>query len=274
MPEGVEIRLFAEEISVRITGKPLIAIKILSGRYAKESIVGLRLFKQKLPLVIESVGVRGKFMWWQFKSTPKTKVMFLATTLGMAGGWTTFKTKYNRIKFTFGSEPATKLYLFDVRNFATVKVMTHDQFNAKLSKLGPDMFSREWTSSKFALSIKNISSAISTVLLSQKIVAGPGAYIIAEALYLAKIHPGTSASKLSPGEISRLFNTIRDVAARSYRANRTHISIYKLTDDISVINKFKFNIYKKKTDPLGNPVKSYRSGDRSIKWVPRIQKIK
>jgi len=271
MPEGVEIRLFAEEISVRITGKPLTAIKILSGRYAKESIVGLRSFKQKLPLVIESVGLRGKFMWWQFKSTP---VMFLATTLGMTGGWTTLETKYNRIKFTFGSEPATKLYLFDVRNFATIKVMTRDQFNAKLNKLGPDMFSRAWTRSKFALSIKNVSDTISTVLLSQKIVAGPGAYIIAEALYLAKIHPGTSAGRLSPSEVDRLFNAIRDVAARSYRANRTHISIYKLTDDISVINKFKFNIYGKKTDPLGNPIKSYRSGDRSIKWVPRVQKIK
>jgi formamidopyrimidine-DNA glycosylase len=271
MPEGVEVRLFAEEISELITGKRLTSIKILSGRYTKKLITGIAAFKKQLPLTVESVGVRGKYMWWQFKTSP---VIFLSATLGMTGAWTTLETKYNRVKFTFDGSSATDLYLFDVRNFATVKIIAADQFAAKINKLGPDMFSRAWTRDLFAANIKNITSGISSALLSQKVVAGPGAYIIAEALYLARVHPGIPANKLSSSEISRLFAAIRDVAKKSYRANRGHISIYKLTDDISVINKFKFNIYGKKIDPIGNPIKLYPAGKRNIKWVPQIQKIK
>ena len=271
MPEGVEVRLLAEEISELITGKRLISIKILSGRYTKKIITGVQAFKRGLPLTVESVGIRGKYMWWQFKSSP---AIFLTTTLGMTGAWTTLKTKYNRIKFTFDGTPKVNLYLFDVRNFATVKIVTVDQFNAKLNKLGPDMFSRTWTLDLFASNIKNMSAKISVALLSQKLVAGPGAYIIAEALYLARIHPGTPANKLSLGDISRLFTAIRDVAKKSYRANHGYVSIYKLSDDISTANKFKFNIYGKKLDPAGNPIKLYPAGKRNIKWVPQIQKIR
>lgn len=267
MPEGVEVRLLAEGIAEHIVNIELTSIKVLSGRYRKKPITGLR--QLKLPAVIKSVGVRGKLMWWQLKDVNGTnEPTYLLFTLGMAGGWTLRQTDYNRVEFIFGK---FSLYLMDVRNFATVRIVDGGVFESKLKKLGPDMFSRQWTSGDFYKDLSSVHS-IAAALLSQKIVAGPGAYIIAEALYRAKIAPSKIASKLTKNDAARLYDAIRKVAAASYRANKKVININTLSDDIKNINKFRFLIYDKVEDPFGNPVRSFAVGERSIKWVPAVQR--
>lgn len=272
MPEGVEVRLLAEEIADLITGSKLLAIRLISGRYKKIPPVGLRDMIRKLPASVYVVGAAGKFMWWGLRHADGiTYAMF---TLGMAGAWTLLNTDYNRVEFVFGTRAhEIRLYLLDVRNFATVKFGTEADLNAKLSKLGRDMFSRTWTAGVFASDLDKVrDGAIADVLLGQKIVAGPGAYIIAEALYETHIAPARKVKSLTASDKARLYAAIRDIAKRSYNANKNSVSIYKLRDDIKVENKFQFKIYDVDYDNTGNKVHLYPIGDRNIKWVPAVQK--
>src|SRR6185312_12318871 len=98
----------------------------------------------------------------------------------------------------------------------------------------------QWTVGDFYKDLSATQNQIAAALLSQRIVAGPGAYIIAEALYRAKIAPSKTASKLTKNDVTRLYDAIRKVAALSYRANKRAINISTLSDDIKNINKFQF----------------------------------
>lgn len=271
MPEGVEVRLLAEEINNLITGSQLIDINILSGRYKNKPPIGYKSLKQILPLRIISVNIKGKFMWW--KIGDKNKVNYIMFTLGLSGGWTVMNTNWNRLEFVFNVRGKhIKLFLFDIRNFATMKISNEQDLQKKINKLGIDMFSTSWTQENFLHELnKRPNETIAESLLGQQVVSGPGTYIITESLYEARISPSRKNNKLSRDEMSRIYNAIRNISYRSYRANRDVISIYKLRNDIKVENIFKFNIYNKKTDIKGNKIKIYSVNNRNIKWVPKIQ---
>jgi formamidopyrimidine-DNA glycosylase len=89
MPEGVEIRKFADILSANIIGHNITSINILKGRYTKKLPIGFNKLLEYLPVIIKSVNTKGKFTYLELESLQNNlKKFWLFSTLGLTGGWT------------------------------------------------------------------------------------------------------------------------------------------------------------------------------------------
>lgn len=89
MPEGIEVRKFADILSANIIGREITAINILKGRYTKKAFDGYNDLVKLLPVKVESVKCKGKMTYIELVGAgdEKTRV-WLINTLGLTGGWT------------------------------------------------------------------------------------------------------------------------------------------------------------------------------------------
>ena len=90
----------------------------MSGRYTKKQIKGYD--DIKFPLKIQSIGTKGKFMW--FTLAHNDDVYYMLNTFGLTGKWSFDKLNASHVKFVIES-PTEKynLYFSDVRNFGTIE---------------------------------------------------------------------------------------------------------------------------------------------------------
>jgi formamidopyrimidine-DNA glycosylase len=89
MPEGVEIRKFADILSANLIGHNINKINILKGRYTKKIPNGFSELIKHLPVIIKSVNTKGKFTYLELQSIQNnSKIFWLFSTLGLTGGWT------------------------------------------------------------------------------------------------------------------------------------------------------------------------------------------
>ena len=92
MPEAVEVRKFADIVSVNVLGHSITHINILKGRYhsPKKPFEGYDDLVKALPLKIDSITTKGKFTYMKLVSERKEKIntFYLFNTLGLTGGWT------------------------------------------------------------------------------------------------------------------------------------------------------------------------------------------
>jgi formamidopyrimidine-DNA glycosylase len=108
MPEGIEIRKFADILINNAIGHNITAINILNGRYKKKVFDGFNELKDNLPLQIKSIQTKGKLTYLELESIRvPNKTFWLINTLGLTGGWTMSARNKSYFK-TFkdkGSEP-------------------------------------------------------------------------------------------------------------------------------------------------------------------------
>jgi formamidopyrimidine-DNA glycosylase len=103
------------------------------------------------------------------------------------------------------------LYLTDIRHFARVWLMPHEDVPAYLQsiKLGADLLSPEFTAKYLGERLKRRpASKIKPALLDQSVIAGVGNIYADESLWQAKLHPERLAGTLKPAEIKRLYQGI------------------------------------------------------------------
>lgn len=99
MPEGVEIKKFADILIANTLGYNITAINILKGRYTKKAFDGYNDIIKELPLNIKSINTKGKFTYFELVSSTG-KTVWLFNTLGLTGGWTVSAPTKNAIKST------------------------------------------------------------------------------------------------------------------------------------------------------------------------------
>lgn len=273
MPEGPECRVVAEGLNDKLAGKQITGIQFVSGRYTRKDPVGITGFVERLPVQVNSVRVKGKFIYFDVESNMVRTFIF--NTLGMTGGWTEEKTPATRVilEYTDG-----KLYYNDQRNFGTFKFgMTVDDLNRKLDKdLGIDLMVFNSTSHlEQARSIlklgRNKSKTLAEVLMNQKNFPGVGNYVKAEVLYRARLSPHRTPDSLSDVEAGALLGAIVAVLTESYRAKQVKLVDYRDMQECG--QEFRKVVYKRTHDPAGNPVKVEETKDkRTTYWVPAVQR--
>lgn len=274
MPEGPETKRFVDQLNHVLKGHSLNKIKILSGRYTKHGDPdGFAPFESLLPLKIQEISCKGKFIYWTFEGTESN----IWNTLGMTGSWVIQPThKHKRLEFlvTDFNGINRSIYFADIRNFGTLKFSdSNKELLKKLNSIGPDMLSappslREFESIIYSQGSKNLCR----VLMDQSIVSGVGNYVKAESLYLARLSPYRSCASLSRDEIDLLYISIKNILTESYASGGSTLKTYK--DLYGNVGSYsgRFLIYGKKTDPIGNPVSTVETDDgRTTHWVPSIQ---
>lgn len=267
MPEGPEVRIIVDQLNERVNGKVFSKLEVVGGRYIHTPDTSFELVKTHLPLKINRVGCKGKFIYWELD-----KEWYLWNTLGMTGGWSiNTSTPYKTILMRLDTDD---YYFNDVRHFGTLKfVQGAQQLNTKLSSLGPDILQCPLSQEKFHKLITASARTLAEWLMNQKNISGVGNYIKAEALYRAKLSPWRKGNCLSRQESNELLSAIISVAQESYKLQGTTLANYK--DLLGEKGGFsaKLLVYGKKTDPLGNQIKAEDTPDkRTTWWVPEIQK--
>jgi formamidopyrimidine-DNA glycosylase len=108
-------------------------------------------------------------------------------------------------------ENDARLYFTDIRHFARIWLLPHDELAGYMAKLrlGPDLLSPEFTLEdlRSRLRRRNVGR-IKPILLDQTTVAGLGNIYVDEVLWHAKIHPSRTAQSLMDEEIDRIYEGI------------------------------------------------------------------
>lgn len=205
MPEVVEVCLTALYLNQELRNKKIVNIKILGGRYSRHPLKGLPDFKNNLPLTINKIDSKGKFMWFELSNSKNN--YYILNTFGLEGMWGFNKKKHSHIIFEIkNNKEIVKLYFTDSRNFGTIEMTPNKKIlEKKLNSLGPDFLKENFSKEEFYNRIKNniktkdgkillnrANKKIVKVLMDQSkngIGSGLGNYLSAEILYCAKISP-------------------------------------------------------------------------------------
>lgn len=268
MPEGPECRRCALAFGDFAGGEVLEEVNIISGRYLKNPLPGLKDLNEDLPLAVQGVGVHGKFIYVILEGKSS-----LWSTLGMSGMWQRDQTSHSRVGLKFKS--GKLMYFNDVRNFGTLKYCKDPKLLvSKLESLGPDMLAEGVDNLLFISQMrKSNNNNITKVMMDQSVVSGVGNYIKAEALWLARLSPHRKVSDISDSSLKILNKAIKSVMRESFKSGGATISSYKDFFGESGNYSNKFMVYNQKIDPDGNEVIKEKTPDgRTTHWVPEVQR--
>jgi DNA-formamidopyrimidine glycosylase len=276
IPEGPELKHSRDRLRELLAGKRFRKLEIVGGRYAKKAIEGMSDFvletNGKSP-TIDSVDVKGKFMWWVVGEWK------LFCTYGMSGQWTRAAVDKNTaVSIWVDDSDGSNLFRInfrDPRRFGTLKFVKNDrELQKKLDSLGPDILSdTPMTSEIFAKSLLiKPNRTIAEALMDQSCVSGVGNYLKAETLYRSRISPHRRVIDMSAKEIYSLWQNTIDSAKESYLDHGASIRTYKTVEDTAGRGQFYFRVYSKKKCPENHDVVSEDTKDgRTSWWCPNCQ---
>jgi len=274
MPEGPEVKTITDRLNRVLEGKTLSGLRIHTREYAAKQMRNeFNEFRQALPLTVDSVNCKGKFIYWKFSGD---WVVF--NTLGMSGTWLFGNLRSMKgVHFTMEFSDGTQAHYRDNRRFGTFKFFGADtsseQLETKLNKIGPDMLNEPVSDELFIERLRkknhwNVCKAI----MNQEVVSGVGNYIKAEALYKSSIHPEAVVSDLTDSDLRNLSQKIKSVIYSSYQSRGASFRDYVPPDGTVGTYTFAFECYAQKQDPAGRTVIRQETPDgRTTHWVPEVQ---
>jgi len=249
MPEGVEVKIQLEKIK-KLKNKDVEDIKILSGRYSRHgNPKGFLSFKKSLPLKINSIHNKGKFIYIMLSNN-----WVIMITLGMTGK---LKIRKYPIKHDHIIIKTNKGILFfnDLRNFGTIEfTQDSDVLLNKLNRLGYDPLQEKIDFNVFLAHVGKFKAdiEIAELMLNQKFMSGVGNYLRSDILYCAKINPHSKIGNLSKDALNNLHKCIYKVMLDSYSKQKE--------------KNHKFIVYKQYKSPVGNIIKKYKDKNGRMVW--------
>jgi formamidopyrimidine-DNA glycosylase len=163
-------------------------------------------------------------------------------------------------------DDGTRVTLDDPRALSTLSVAPADAL--PLPRLGPDPLSREFTARSLGTAFARRTGPVKPALLDQSVVAGIGNIYASEALWRARVHPATSASRLESPQLRALTAAIRFVlraalrhAHRYYGAERERPA--------------RFAVYDREGEPCRRcetPIARITQAARSTYFCPHCQR--
>ena len=229
MPELVEVFTMSDKINKKIENHILEDINIISGRYTKKLPKNYEKFKKDLPLKINTITSKGKFIYILLDNGYSIWI-----TLGLTGDLYMKNGDFNRTEYINGVNRAEihdrvefvvsddrNFYLNDIRNFGTIHFsLNREELDKKLATLGVDPLRSDFSMKDFIeiYSKKNIQNEIiALALVNQKLIAGIGNYLRAEILYHAKISPFRKVKDLSKVEKEEIWKSMNHIVENIYK---------------------------------------------------------
>jgi len=297
MPEGPEVRIFADQLRSVLVGKTLLAVNFdSSSRYYASEIPHYLEFIQQLPTTITSVQSVGKKICFEFSNGTGA-----ISSLGMEGKWCAAPGNASNLWLIYSNSPLETyhpdewhkmiphlivdpkrvalyegypMYFDDTRHFGTFQLcLTSTRMKDGLGHLGPDLLENEietevWRAIFGNPRRKNVK--IGSALLEQKYVSGIGNYLRAEILYAARINPFRTLGSLSNDEHERIRVEAHRIIREAYSSRGC--SLWTYVDMNGQMGSYECVVYGRSNDPDGNPVTNQMLGtQRTIWWVPAVQ---
>lgn len=280
MPELPEVETVRRGLEPWLKGKRIRQVEIFHPRALREgatipfdSIIGAR---------IERVDRRGKFLWFVLD-----RDIALVGHLGMSGQMLASPRKaepekHMRARIDFGDKKREFRFI-DQRTFGWLSVESLVSNNYGLlpeccSHIAPDLFSEEFDEPEVIAKIRGRKVEIKKALLNQEILSGIGNIYADEALWYAKIHPETPASKLSEIEIKAILKAVRRVMRSALKQGGTSFDdLYINVNGESGYFEVSLRAYGREDEPCrrcGTFIRRITFANRSSHFCPKCQRKK
>ncbi|MDE2144759.1 MAG: bifunctional DNA-formamidopyrimidine glycosylase/DNA-(apurinic or apyrimidinic site) lyase [Patescibacteria group bacterium] len=243
MPELPEVQTIADDLSRSIIGRKIISVwsdlpknKLPNlaeirgatvrtiDRRGKNILIYLSKNKDSLLLLVHP-RMTGHFLLgrWMIPKSKNGKIKPAAT----AGPLAEKVNSYVHLVFTLSG--GEMLGLSDARKFSRIvfgKAERVEKLN-ELKKLGPDALSPQLTAASLKKIILKKNRPIKAVLLDQTAVAGIGNIYSDEILWLARISPLKTSSKLKDAEARKIYSAMRAILKKAVRLRGTSFSDFR-----------------------------------------------
>ncbi len=183
--------------------------------------------------------------------------------------------KHEHVIFTF--EDNTDLRYHDTRKFGRMHLVDKSEAykSEEISKLGPEVGSKDLTASYLKDKLQNKKLPIKTLLLDQTIISGLGNIYVNEVLFASLVNPLKEGAKITLKECERIVSTSKEIIAKAIENGGTTIKSY--TSSLGVTGSFQnyLKVHKKENEPCsicGTPIKNIKVGGRSTYYCPHCQK--
>lgn len=276
MPELPEVETVASDLRGQITGRRFTEPHILWPRTLAapdEAALAERLAGR----AVIDVGRRGKYLLIHL-SDGQTLIVHLRMTGGLSvapGDSPLLEDKHARAWFGLagiGGADGDALVFTDARKFGRIWLV-HDIAEVT-GKLGPEPLAWDLTQEAFAARLRRRKVAIKALLLDQTAVAGVGNIYADEALFRAGIHPLRKAATLTDEELSRLYDSLREVLREAIDKRGTLLRDYRTPYGVDGYFRSHLRVYGRRGQPCSNcggPIERIRVTQRSTHFCPRCQ---
>jgi formamidopyrimidine-DNA glycosylase len=217
MPELPEVEILVRHLSPLLKGKTIRAIevrreKVIAPTSNRELTRALRGAK------FLNVSRRGKYLIFELCSPSCRTALLLVGHLGMTGRMYLLpkKSALPRHAAVVMDLGRSRFVYEDVRYFGRFTLDV-----SAIAALGPEPLGPEFTVDYLAVSVKRSAQPIKVKLLDQSLVAGIGNIYASESLFRAGISPRLAARKLKPGQVKRLWQSIREVLSHAIECGST-----------------------------------------------------
>lgn len=226
MPESAEVKLTTDYLKSKMENKVITDWVFIGGQYENKSPNGFEEFEDSLPLIVENVQCKGKFIY--FTVFNENNYFYIMHSLRMTGRWQEYEDEHCRWYVELGN--GETIWFRNPRCFATLDFTSNIQeLDKYLDKLGPDILTEDFNLEVWKTLIeKHKNKNITAFLMNQEIISGIGNYIKSEALYYAKVSPFRKTGSLKELESCKLFEGLRIIPRVSY--NKNGLSIRDYTD--------------------------------------------
>ncbi len=186
--------------------------------------------------------------------------------------------KSTRVVLYFGQPPGKEGALFfnDVRKFGWLRLVSDQEANAAMAKLGPDATSPAFSLAYFKKVLAGSRRPIKIFIMDQTKISGIGNIYANEALFRAGIDPRRPANSLRPAEISQLYQAIRTILRQSIAAQGTSAAddAYVQADGEPGHFQQQLAVYQRSGQACprcGQPIKRIKLGGRGTFFCPHCQ---
>ncbi len=168
-----------------------------------------------------------------------------------------------------------RLFLRDETEFTRARLLDEQELQERLSGLGPEPFSEEFTTGYLNGKIGSRRAQIKSLLLNQKVVAGIGNIYMDEILFDARLHPRRKANTLTDEEWTALHRAIRKDLAAGIEHRGTTVRLYFDVLGRPGDHQNHLRVFEKHGNPCpgecGGKVVREKVGGRATHYCPACQ---
>lgn len=163
----------------------------------------------------------------------------------------------------------------DPRRFGAVLWTTQAIEQHKLlSHLGPEPLNDKFDADYLFQQTRSRKCSIKTLIMNGQLVVGVGNIYASESLFLAKIHPKTTANKLNKEQCSLLVSAIKMILQKAIKAGGTTLKDFKKSDGNPGYFAQQLNVYGRKDQPCtqcGEAIEYDKELQRATFFCPNCQ---
>ncbi len=261
MPELPEVETIKEDLKTKVLNRTFVDLWTDTEKIIKKE---LPLFKTKIKKAqIKQIERKGKNIIISLSNN-----YYLLIHLKLTGHFLyDQRDRYTRVVFSLDNGKI--LSLSDLRKFAKIELLTKEELEKKLAKIGPDPLKISLREFKKAMPKRG---KIKSILMNQEIISGIGNIYADEILWKSKIHPLTDISQIK--NLDLILKETRNILKKAIKLRGTSVSDYKdLQGNEGSFGKER-NAYRKKSCPTcQTEIKRIKLGNRSCYFCPSCQKI-